>query len=274
MFKKNLAVFMAFLFALSFSVGSVYAESGTLLDSKEKSFSQLLSPNDLNIYQRALEGITDDSDFEDFINNNFANKDSQSNNKGIQLLESEVKATSIFRNQIDGVKNYEAFIFVEDTFKFKNDITPLSSSSEEDYDSTYSVKYLITFDYDRIYTPIPGVHPNKSTFKIISTNSGVQVSKAAVYQKAWGEYYDTSTGNSGNYAQYSRTLTKISPVTGTTYTDNYNAPRYYFFHSGVSGQCGLGVILTLQRSLPSTSWEYATGFLGFNNGANWSPGIR
>jgi hypothetical protein len=274
MHKRNLAVFMAFLFTLSIAVVPVYAGSKTPLENYEKSFSQLLSPGDLNMYQKAIEGITDDGHLEDFITKYFAKKDSKFNNEGIQLLGSEINTTSILKNEVEGIRNYEAFIFVEDTYRIINDITPLSLSSEEEYDSTYSVKYLIVFDYDRIYTPIPGMHPNRSTIKIISTNSGVQVSKAEIHQKAWGEYYVTSTGDSGNFVSYSRIRTKISPTTGIAYNYSFAAPSSYFFNIDTPGQCGFGVILTLQRSSPSTSWEYATGFLGYTSGSNWSPGIR
>lgn len=279
MIRKALGFLMTFLIILSTLGSSAYAETKILNKDNydypvnENIFLNSLKLDDLKAYQNSVKGITDDPDFESFTAENIININTKINNQEVELIESKYTTTSVLKNEVNGIKNYEAFVFKEDIFKINNEIKPLGSSSEEDSDSTSSVYYLIKFNYDKISYPVSGIRPNTSQVKIISTNSGVKVSNAKIVQQVWGTVYDTDTGKTHASKSYSKKI-NITPKTGTTYTRNFVSPRNYYYDEIANGQCGFGVILTLQRSVSSRSWEYSTGFLGINNAPGWSPGTR
>ncbi|WP_026895743.1 hypothetical protein [Clostridiisalibacter paucivorans] len=280
MIKKGLAFLMTFLIILSTLGNSAHAETKLLNKDKydysgeEKVFLKSLKSDELNAYQNSLKGVADDPDFESFAVENIIDANTDIDHREVELIESKYKTTSVLKNEFKGIKNYEAFVFKEDVFKINNEIKPLGSSSEEDSDSTYSVYYLIKLNYDKISYPTSGMRPNTSQVKIISTNSGVRVSNAKIVQQVWGTVYNTDTGKKHASDSYSRNINILTPRTGTTYTRSFTSPRNYYYDEIANGQCGFGVILTLQRSVSSRSWEYSTGFLGINNAPGWSPGER
>lgn len=275
MIKKVLGFLMTFLIILSTLGNSAYADTKILNKDKydysanEDVFIKSLKSDDLNAYQNSLRGVTDDPGFESFVVENIVDTNVGISNKEVELIESKYTTTSVLKNESKGIKNYEAFVFKEDVFKIDNEIKPLGSSSEEDSDDTYSVRYLIKFNYDKISYPKSGIRPNTSQVKIISTNSGVVVGKAKIVQKVWGTVYDTNTGTSHASNSYSRNIDISTPKKGTTYTRSFNSPRNYYYNEIADGQCGFGVMLTLHRSSPNRYWEYSTGFLGNNGGISW-----
>jgi hypothetical protein len=278
MIKKRLAFLMTFLIIFTTMGIPVYGELKPSIENNEldlineEDIYKSLDSDELNAYQKSLNGITDDPDFDKFSIESDINTSVESDNQYIELIERKCEVTSILQSEIEGIKNYEAFVFKKDTFKINqidNEKTLRGISSEEDWDSTYSVYYLIKFEYDSMSSPISAIRPNSSQIKIISTDSGVNVNNAQIVQRVWGVVYDTDLGTTHSSESYSRDIDISTPITGNNYSRFFNSPRNYYYDEIAAGQCGFGVILTLQRSDSSRSWEYSTGFLGINNSPGW-----
>lgn len=250
------------------------------LSSKNIFFEQLNS-EELKAYEDSLNGITDDLDFtftsiKKTISENTIETMILKNNQNIELIDSTYSLTSTLKENKNNVKNYDAYVFAKETFRFNENngaIKPFSSSSEDSYDDTASVYYVIKLNYDKTNSPHSGIKANSSEFKVVSTNSGVRVAKAVVVQKAWGFAFNINGANLGT-KNYNKNINITSPTTGRNYINNFDIPNSTYFNQNTTGQCGFGVIMTLQRSVNNRNWEYNTNFLGMNNSFDWSPGSK
>jgi hypothetical protein len=262
--KPRIIISLCLAITIIFS-STIYVNATPLLN--DQSIVQSLNSDELKAYQKSIDGTTDDPDFNYSHIINEANMDINTNVKGMKLIDSEYQTTSILQSNSGNVKNYEAYIFVQETFKEEGGgIIPFATLIEEDHDDSVSVRYVIKFNYDRISTPRSGMRPNYSEFKVVSTNSGVQVGKASIKQRVWGTVYNTQTGKSHASASYSRDVNITNPQTGTDYNRVFTSPRHYYYDTIATGQCGFGVILTLHRANPNNYWLHSTGFLGHDGG--------